>query len=318
MSEPPRVSVLVPAFDAAGTIAQTLESVAAQDHPDLEVIVVDDGSRDATAAIAAGFSGRFARWHLVRQANRGQPAALNHALAMATGKYVQFLDADDVLMPGKIAAQVRRLEESPGAVATAAWGRFYDVPANTRFEPEAAWRDLAPIDWLVADWEDGRGMMFPAMWLVPADVARRAGPWREDLTLLCDTEYFPRVVLASAGVRFCADARVGYRSGHGGSVSARRSKPALESGFAALAACEERLLAAEDSARTRKVVSALWQRFAHGIYPFHPTLANEALRRGFALDARRLAPQGGRAFGLVSGLIGWKAARWLQRLATLG
>lgn len=106
----PRISVVIPAFNAAGYIAQALESVAAQDMAELEVIVVDDGSSDGTAKVVAeGFP-----WvTLLRKENGGAGSARNLGVAHARGSHVAFLDADDVWLPGKLHAQWAYLQADP-------------------------------------------------------------------------------------------------------------------------------------------------------------------------------------------------------------
>ena len=89
-----KVSVIIPCYNAARYVGETLESVQRQTWPNLEIIVVDDGSTDDSARIVETFAGLDLT--LVRQANRGQTAALNVGLARATGDFVQYLDADDV------------------------------------------------------------------------------------------------------------------------------------------------------------------------------------------------------------------------------
>lgn len=99
----PRVSVIVAARDAAGTLQATLESVAAQRYPDRELIVVDDGSTDATAEIAA----RFAPAALIRQpVATGAAAARNAGVARATGELLAMLDADDLYRADYLERQV--------------------------------------------------------------------------------------------------------------------------------------------------------------------------------------------------------------------
>lgn len=96
------VSVVIPAYNAAPFIARAIESVLAQTRPVLEVLVVDDGSRDRTAEIAAGFG---APVRVVRQANAGPSAARNHGARLARGEWIALLDADDAWLPEKLERQ---------------------------------------------------------------------------------------------------------------------------------------------------------------------------------------------------------------------
>jgi glycosyltransferase involved in cell wall biosynthesis len=105
----PLVSVVIPAYNAAATLAETLASVLAQTYRRLEVVVVDDGSADATADIVAAIAARDARVRLVRQANAGASAARNRGIAETSGALVAFVDADDLWAPDKIARQVAAL-----------------------------------------------------------------------------------------------------------------------------------------------------------------------------------------------------------------
>ncbi|MBS0330449.1 MAG: glycosyltransferase family 2 protein, partial [Proteobacteria bacterium] len=95
----PRFSVIIPAFNAAGTLARAIESVRAQSWPVHEIIVVDDGSTDATADVARRF-GEAVR--LIRQPNSGVSVARNAGAAAATGDWLAFLDADDWYAPGRV------------------------------------------------------------------------------------------------------------------------------------------------------------------------------------------------------------------------
>src|SRR5690348_9715426 len=88
----PRASVVIPTYNAAGFIHRTISSVLDQDFDDIEVIVVDDGSTDATASIVETFDDRV---RLIRQSNAGVAAARNRAIAVARGELVAFLDHDD-------------------------------------------------------------------------------------------------------------------------------------------------------------------------------------------------------------------------------
>ncbi len=100
------VSVVIPAYDAATTIDETLRSVRAQTHTALEILVVDDGSRDRTPDIAASHAAADPRVRIIRQENKGVAAARNAGIAAAAGAFVAPIDADDLWRPDKIGMQV--------------------------------------------------------------------------------------------------------------------------------------------------------------------------------------------------------------------
>lgn len=104
----PRVSIIVPAYNCERYIEEALDSVFAQDYPNKEVIVVNDGSSDATLSILQAYDKPIV---IVDQANAGAAAARNTGMEKATGQYLAFLDADDIWLVGKLTRQVRFLEE---------------------------------------------------------------------------------------------------------------------------------------------------------------------------------------------------------------
>lgn len=117
--EHPLVSVIIPAWNAEATLLETLESAAAQTYPNIEIVIVDDGSTDRTAAIAAEFCEREPRAKLVRQENRGLSAARNRGVQESSGPWIAPLDADDLWHPAKVEKQVRaalEAAEEPGFV----------------------------------------------------------------------------------------------------------------------------------------------------------------------------------------------------------
>lgn len=110
MTRYPVVSVIIPTYNRAHYLQETLESVLAQTYPALEIIVVDDGSTDETPHLLEHYQGRITT---IRQPNRGGTAARNTGIQAASGAYLTFLDHDDLIFPNKIDQQIRYLQAHP-------------------------------------------------------------------------------------------------------------------------------------------------------------------------------------------------------------
>ncbi len=108
-----RVSTIIPVYNNASTVSAAIDSALAQNFEGQEIIVVDDGSTDATPHVLEGYGRKI---KVVTQPNRGRSAARNTALASAQGAYVAFLDADDEWLSGKLAKTVPVLDADPGCV----------------------------------------------------------------------------------------------------------------------------------------------------------------------------------------------------------
>ncbi|MCC6961258.1 MAG: glycosyltransferase family 2 protein [Dehalococcoidia bacterium] len=172
MSPQPEVSVVIPAYNAGEFIAEAIQSVLAAPGPTREVIVVDDGSTDNTASIAAGFS----EVRLLQRPNGGIGAARNTALMNVSAPLVAFLDADDVWPLGRLTALVSALVSG----VDAAFGQIVQF-GDGREESEPAPALLA-------------GTM-----LIRTEAAARAGKFREDVKVGEFIDWWSRA--EEAGVR---------------------------------------------------------------------------------------------------------------------
>ena len=114
------VSILIPAYNSASMVGDAIGSALAQTHPAVEVVVVDDGSTDATLQVARGYEGDGVR--VIAQENAGACAARNRALAEARGEYVKFLDADDVLTPDALEVQLGAMRRADPSARVAPYG----------------------------------------------------------------------------------------------------------------------------------------------------------------------------------------------------
>jgi glycosyltransferase involved in cell wall biosynthesis len=308
----PLVSIIVPCYNAEAWVAETLASALAQTWAPTEVIAVNDGSRDGTLAVLRRHEG--ARLRVIDQPNQGSSAARNAGLRAAQGDLVQFLDADDLLAPDKVAHQVAALAAAPaGTVASGRWARFTTDPAEAPVVPSVLFRDFAPVDYVLTNVQTG-DMMHPAAWLVPAAVARAAGPWDEGLSLNDDGEYFARVALASAGVVHAPGALSLYRSGLPRSLSGRKDARALQSLYASCLLVAGHLQRAEDSPRVRAALADYLQRLAFELYPGDPALYRRAQAEATRLGGSAVRPAMGARQARLAKVVGWKLARRAARL----
>jgi len=115
----PQVSVIMPCYNAAGTVARAIQSIQNQTFSSWELIVVDDGSTDHSADVIADIARTDPRIRLVRRNHTGVVGASNHGMSLARGEFVARMDADDVSRPSRLARQVDALDENPeyGAVS---------------------------------------------------------------------------------------------------------------------------------------------------------------------------------------------------------
>ena len=124
----PLVSVVVPAYNARRTVRATIASIEAQTVEDIEIVLVDDGSTDDTASVAAASGARGLR--VITQANAGHAAARNTGIAAARGKYIAFLDADDLWFPQKLERQLAVIRRGPDVRAVQSGAARVDEDLN--------------------------------------------------------------------------------------------------------------------------------------------------------------------------------------------
>lgn len=308
MKSGPLVSVIMPAYNAGPWIADAMRSVLDQSIDDLELIVIDDGSTDDTRARVQ--SNSDARVLLLQGQHRGAAAARNLGLDKARGHYIQHLDADDLLAPDKLEAQLDVLQQHDHDVASGSWIRFHGArPRSEQGVRDVLWQDCEPLYWLQRVLAR-ECMTHPGAWLVPRGVLERAGRWNENLSLNDDGEFFARVVAHSHRVRFVESARSWYRSSIPGSLSGR---PHWGSAVAALDGMTRTLLSLDAGSASREAAAAAWARLAVQLYACDRDLSVGAWAQARELDPEVQAQiSGGTRIQQLSRWIGWRAARWLQ------
>jgi glycosyltransferase involved in cell wall biosynthesis len=256
----PLVSVIMPAYNASGTIEEAVRSALEQTYPAIEIIVVDDGSGDGTAQLVRSIFGDAV--HLEEAPHTGRGAARNLGLSKAGGEYIQYLDADDAIAPLKVAQQVWFLQEHPEFAGV--YGNveaFSDIDAHERwpFRPE-----ITPEGDVLPSMIES-GFLLPVGTLVRTDWSRRVGGFDPSLESNEDWDHWLRV--AAWGGRFAHWPKEGYvgfyrvRGGLGG--TARSATVHLRTGILALERLE-RLVDRETATRLRVRRSIGHWRFGYG------------------------------------------------------
>ncbi len=185
-----KVSVVIPAYNRADLILETIQSVLAQTFTDYEIIVVDDGSTDNTAEILRELieSGKI---QYVWQENQGESAARNHGLRLAQGEYIAFLDSDDLWLPQKLEAQVSYLDAHPEAgLAQSSFTKFDDATGEDLGTRSGAWFSGWIYPEILMHWSD---LMAADAVLIPAKVIERVGGFDEKLRRGEDLDLWRRI-----------------------------------------------------------------------------------------------------------------------------
>lgn len=308
------VSILIPAFNAEECIAETLHSAIAQTWEPKEIIVVDDGSTDRTLAIARQFESD--KVQVVTSEHQGAAATRNKALSLSRGEYIQYLDADDLLAPDKIARQMKAAEQSTSqrTLYSGSFGWFVHRYYRARFIPSPLWCDLSPVEWLIRKMKLGVFMQTGA-WLVSRELAEAAGPWNSKLLGDDDGEYFCRVLLASDGVRFVPESRVYYRRSGVSSLSyIGLSDSKMEAQLHSMQLHITHLRSLEDSQRVRESCVAYIQNWLQFFYPHRPDLVRQAEEMAASLGETLRTPQLSWKLALFSAFFGGQHAKRVQDL----
>lgn len=309
----PLVSILIPAYNSEAVLPAAIESALSQSWPAKEIIVVDDGSADGTAAVAKQFTKRGVR--VLEKENGGAAAARNFAYEHSQGDYIQWLDADDLLSPDKILNQMAVLSAGGERIlASCPWGRFRHRPHRTSFLPTSLWCDLSPVEWMLRKMGENLHMQ-TATWLSSRALCEAAGPWNPELLSDDDGEYFCRVILGSEGIRFVEESKVHYRVmpasrlSHIG-ASSRKKEAMVKS----MKLHIRYLLSLEESDRVRDACLRYIHTWLIYFYPERPDLMDELKAVAKTLGGELTPPRLRWKYAWLAPVVGWEKAKELQTL----
>ena len=214
-----RISVVIPAYNSARWIAETLESVRVQNRGDTEVIVVDDGSTDATAKIVER---QFTEARLIRTPNQGVSHARNLGTSLAQGDYIQYLDSDDLLAEGKLQTQIETLENTDADIAYGDWQKL--TPSSAGFVRGKVMAQVIEGDPEIALFADF--WCPPAAYLFRRRIVDRIGGWNESLPVIQDARFALDAALHDGRFVRTPGIMAYYRAHESGSLS-RRNRTAF-------------------------------------------------------------------------------------------
>ena len=298
----------MPAYNAALYIRESIESVISQTYTDWELIVVDDGSTDDTLKIAHEFAKQDKRIKVYHQDNKGGCVARNLALKKASGEYIQYLDADDMLDEDKIKLQIESLTDDNSLVL----GTCKHLTAQKEIQYSkmtAISHSYVPaIEAQIAIWENHFNSFPYSSYLIPRKIVDEAGQWDERLHRSQDSEYMARILSLSKQLFFVPQAVFFYRQ-VAGSVSRRElNKKQMRSEMIVCNKIADLLLAYNCLSRTVRACEIHYTDVLTAYYPENSFLANEMLQgmkqRGLKLNFENR----GRLFKVINVLFGWRMA----------
>lgn len=231
----------MPVRDGERFVAAAVDSVRTQTLPDLELLVIDDGSADATAAIITDIAGHDPRVRLLRQPRDGLVAALNRGLAEAGAPLIARLDADDIALPDRLARQCEFMAAHPEVVLLGGWATVIDEHGAARG------KEMRPSpDGIRATLARKSPFIHPTV-MFRSDAARQVGGYRAAFEAGEDYDFWLR--LADSGeIAILPEVLIRYRE-HGGSVTRTRQLRQIYSArLAKLASAERRAGRADPSA----------------------------------------------------------------------
>ncbi len=307
----PLVSILIPAYNAGEWLAAAVESALAQTWPRKEIIVLNDGSRDGTLAVARRFESRGVR--VQTQENQGAAATRNRLFTLCQGDYIQWLDADDLLSPDKVQRQMREAQRlaNPRALFSCAWGRFLYRPGAASFRPNPLYQDLDRAEWMLRKLENNTYLQ-TACWLVSRELTAAAGPWNTALLGDDDGEYFARVLLASDGVHFVPGARVYYRIAPASLAYIGRSQRKMEAQWRSMQLTIGYVRSLDDGPRARAACRTYLQNWLGAFYPDRMDLVEQAQALARELGGELRLPETSWKYAWLRPLFGPGAVRQAQ------
>lgn len=304
----PLVSIIIPCYNASLWLREAIESCLQQTYTPVEIIVIDDGSTDDSLKVLHSYGSQII---LESGPNRGGNYARNRGFTLSRGAYIQFLDADDYLLPPKIARQVAFLEETGADVVYGDWRHQFHEAQGIRLGPvKTAGLQQNVLTSLLRNW-----WVSPAAVLYRREAVLAGGGWDESLTAAQDRDFFIQVALAGADIRYQPGCYAVYRRHGSATVSTGNRARWLQNHEVLLNKVQVQLRDSDGlTEANRRALALSYFQLARNYYGAPERAKQQQLyAEVLALDPG-FKPQESRLYTTTYGLLGFEKAEWFAHL----
>jgi|YelNatPaOPRAMG01_1025707.scaffolds.fasta_scaffold01739_14 glycosyltransferase involved in cell wall biosynthesis len=311
-----KVSILIPMHNVSKYIEETITSALNQTWQKKEIIIIDDGSTDESYEIAKSFESEILK--VYKQEKKGAPSARNLAFEFSSGDYIQYLDADDLMAPNKIEAQIKMLAEysfDEDIIAFCGWIEFKDEDEIEKLRKRETIinKDYEPAYKALIDyWKT----FFPSIpyhnYLTHRNKIKAVGKWREELTKNQDCEFFARVISSCKRMIYCDDTIVYYRDVFN-SIKKADSEEKVYSELISNREIAKIILSHTKSKDAIYACSLQYTEYLESRYPLNKKFLKEAYNDMKKYGLNFITSHRGNSFKIFYSLFGWKRAMQLLK-----
>lgn len=310
------VSIIIPCYNCAQYLSETLDSVIKQTYQNSEIIIVDDGSKDESINIIKKYQTNYpSKIEFYHNPGKGACAARNYGFSKSKGQYIQFLDGDDLLSETKIEMQLSALLDKKGCLAVCETWHFYNTIDKAKNTDSPYFKSsTTPTEFFSQLWggkELPPNMVQTSAWLVPRELIESFGGWNEALSKDQDGEFFARLGLNSKGIIYVKNIKNYYRKHIGGNnIAAKNDRKHIESIIISTDLKAKYLLSQTQLEDAKMAIATQFKWMAIEGWPQFPDLTKEALQKCQQLGGSEYCPVlGGRIIELIKKVFGWKIAK---------
>lgn len=305
--KPIDISVIIPYFNNANTIKETLNCLHEQLFSNFEVLIIEDKNSDSIPQDILKDRYSFELHYFKNDDGLGASSNRNLGINKAKGKFIQFLDADDIITKDKLIKQIAILQEKRDSIAICKWGVFKDSINNFTICDSPLYKNLQYIEYLKLLNGVFNVMMPLHSYLIPKAIISKTGYWDETINLGDDGEFMNRVIANCQNIYYSNDGMALYRRGDNKSLSHQTNYSYANSNFRCAVSYEKLIVAKfdNDPSMIQSVIKK-YNLFFFWSYIKYPDLAHLAEMRIKSLGGKLNLRIGNVSIKMVQKIIGTK------------